>query len=133
MDGKDDATNANVGVSNRQSRRCQIFFSLDVLFGFDYLSVHEDSRKYFTLVTQEGSYTMLGSPMGFVNTPQVFQNRMLEEILKPTGLYSRENCGIIQWVDDSLLYAPDFDTFIRSLDIYLKAVIAKKVFLQTTN
>ena len=105
------------------------FASFDILSGFDYLPVHEDSQKYFTLVTQEGSYTMIGSPMGFCNTPQVFQARILEEVLKPTKLYSKEHTGIIQWVDDSLLYADTFDQFLDALDKYLKAIINKRVRL----
>ena len=109
--------------------KAEHFGSFDVLSGFDYLPVHPDSRKSFTLVTQEGSFTMIGSPMELVNTPQVFQNRILKEVLKPTKLYSKESCGIIQWIDDSLLYATTFDEYLLALEQYLKAIAHKKVRL----
>ena len=56
------------------------FASLNILSGFDYLPVHKKSQKYFIFVTQEGSYSMIGSP--------IFQARILEEVLKPVGISS---------------------------------------------
>eukprot|EP00924_Labyrinthula_sp_SR-Ha-C_P013317 snap_masked-scaffold_45-processed-gene-1.2-mRNA-1 protein AED:1.00 eAED:1.00 QI:0/-1/0/0/-1/1/1/0/142 len=41
-----------------------VFGSFDILSGFDYLPVAEDSRKYFTIVTYFGCYEMCGSPQG---------------------------------------------------------------------
>src|SRR5690606_26591057 len=61
--------------------------SLDILSGFDYLPVEESSRQYFTLITYFGAFEMCGSPQGWVNTPQLFQNRMVEELLIPANLY----------------------------------------------
>ena len=107
----------------------KFFGSFDVLSGFDFLRVHEDSQKFLNIVTLEGNYCMLGSPMGFLNTPQVFQNRMLEEILKPTGCYSREHTGLLQWVDDTLIYSEDFDKYCETLDAFLKSTTKMAVRL----
>ena len=94
----------------------KIFGTFDILSGFDFLRTHEESQKYFTLVTNEGSYTMIGAPMGWTNTPQLFQSRILEEILKPAGIYSKEDNGCLQWVDDTLLYADSFTSYINVLE-----------------
>ena len=62
------------------------FVSFDVFSGFDYLSTSERSQKYFNIVTLEACVTMLGAPMGWTNTPQIYQNRIVEEILKPAEI-----------------------------------------------
>eukprot|EP00924_Labyrinthula_sp_SR-Ha-C_P012396 augustus_masked-scaffold_10-processed-gene-5.53-mRNA-1 protein AED:1.00 eAED:1.00 QI:0/0/0/0/1/1/4/0/391 len=43
-----------------------VFGSFDILSGFDYLPMAEDSRKYFTIVAYFGCYEMCGSPQGWV-------------------------------------------------------------------
>ena len=96
------------------------FGSFDVFSGFDYLPTSEKSQKYFNLVTLESCVTMLGAPMGWRNTPQIYQNRILEEILKPAGIYSQPEAGCLQWIDDTLLYATDFDGYFDVLDRFLK-------------
>ena len=105
------------------------FGSFDVFSGFDYLPTSERSQKYFNIVTLEACVTMLGPPMGWTNTPQIYQNRIVEEILKPAETYSRPHAGCLQWVDDSLLYSDDFDGYVRTLDRFLTAVEAKALRL----
>ena len=67
--------------------------------------------------------------MGWVNTPQLFQSRILEEILKPAKIYGRERNGCLQWIDDSLIYSQTFNDYLEILDRFLKAVANKKVRL----
>eukprot|EP00924_Labyrinthula_sp_SR-Ha-C_P014472 augustus_masked-scaffold_95-processed-gene-0.34-mRNA-1 protein AED:1.00 eAED:1.00 QI:0/0/0/0/1/1/3/0/396 len=38
--------------------------AFDILSGFDYMPVHEDSMHYFTIITPIGAYETVGSPMG---------------------------------------------------------------------
>ena len=106
--------------------------SFDILSGFDYLPVAEESRKYFVLVTCFGAFEFCGSPQGWVNTPQLFQNRMLTEILQPIGLFAKDDTGVIQWIDDSLLYSRTFDDYLIALDKFLKQMIAKNLRLNIT-
>ena len=70
---------------------------------------------------------MLGAPMGWVNTPQIYQARILEEILKPAGIYSTTGAGCLQWMDDSLIYADTFDQYLSVLERLLDAAIAKNL------
>eukprot|EP00924_Labyrinthula_sp_SR-Ha-C_P001742 snap_masked-scaffold_64-processed-gene-0.37-mRNA-1 protein AED:0.39 eAED:0.40 QI:0/0/0/1/1/1/2/0/1625 len=96
-----------------------VFGSFDILSGFDYLPVAENSRKYFTIVTYFGCYEMCGSPQGWVNTPQLFQNRMLTDILRPLDLFAKTSNGVIQWIDDTLLFSESFEKYILLLDAFL--------------
>ena len=107
----------------------KFYGSFDILSGFDYLPVAENSRKYFVLVTCFGAYEFCGSPQGWINTPQLFQNRMLVEILQPIDLFGQEDTGVIQWIDDSLLYSRTFDGYITALDKFLKQMILKNLRL----
>ncbi|NIW12711.1 MAG: DDE-type integrase/transposase/recombinase [Candidatus Thorarchaeota archaeon] len=107
------------------TKGAKLFGSFDILSGFDYLPVAEASRKYFVLVTWFGAYEFCGSPQGWVNTPQLFQNRMITEILNPIGLFGTEGTGIIQWIDDSLLYSKTFDGYCNGMEKFLQQMIKK--------
>ncbi len=107
------------------TKGARFFGSFDILSGFDYLPVAEGSRKYFVLVTWFGAYEFCGSPQGWVNTPQLFQNRMITEILNPIGLFGADGTGIIQWIDDSCLYSDTFDGYCTALEKFLAQMIQK--------
>eukprot|EP00924_Labyrinthula_sp_SR-Ha-C_P013175 snap_masked-scaffold_12-processed-gene-11.61-mRNA-1 protein AED:1.00 eAED:1.00 QI:0/0/0/0/1/1/2/0/130 len=55
--------------------------AFDILSGFYYMPVHDDSMHYFTIITPIGAYEMVGSPMGWINTTMIFQERMQTEVL----------------------------------------------------
>lgn len=105
----------------------KFFGTFDVLSGFDMLPVHEDSRKYFAISTIFGTYEMLGAPQGFLNTPAVYSDRMIVEVLQ--DLFMR---GANQWLDDTLLYASTFDGYLKVLDLFLSRCIEKGVRLSAT-
>ena len=116
-----------------QVARCtkgKYFGSFDVLSGFDYLRTAKESQKYFTIVTMEKSYTMVGAPMGWCNTPMLFQNRIKNEVIDQSGISAEvEGLGVILWIDDILLYCTTFEQYLENLDKLLVAVIKKKVRL----
>ena len=107
----------------------KIFGSFDVLSGFDFLPTHENSQKYFTLVSSDAAYTMCGAPMGWLNTPALFQDRIVRNVLRPNNLYRKERNGAIQWLDDTLLYAEDFESYCKNLRKFLQGMIDRKVRL----
>ena len=47
----------------------------------------------------------------------------------PAGLYGTVNQGVVQWIDDSLLYSDTVEGFLSSLDWFLSAVEKKGVRL----
>jgi len=99
------------------------YSSFDVVSGFDFLPVERASQHIFTVTTPFGAYEMCGAPMGWTNTPQLFSSRILQEVLSPTGLFCRPNNGILQWIDDSLLYANSFDKLLEMMHIFLQQII----------
>jgi len=96
-----------------QVSRCtegKYFGSFDVLSGFDYLRTAKESQKYFTIITMEKSYTMVGAPMGWCNTPMLFQNRIKNEIIDQSDISNEtKGLGVILWIDDILLHATSFE------------------------
>ena len=105
----------------------RFFTTMDLLHGFDFLPVHPNSTKYFVMTTPFGAYRMHGSPMGWCNTPALFQARIQQEILLPLNLFCSEGTGICQWIDDSLLYAKDFGSGLFALEQFLDKLIEKNV------
>jgi len=99
--------------------------SFDVISGFDFLPVEDTSQEIFTIVTPFGAYKMKGAPMGWINTPMLFQTRIVQEVLHPTHLFCRASNGIAQWIDDTLIYGTSFDNLINMTDSFLKQVINK--------
>ena len=113
-------------------QKATYYGSFDILSGFDYLPVSEESRKYFVLVTCFGAFEFCGSPQGWINTPQLFQNRMLVEILQPIDLFGKPETGIIQWIDDSMLYSRNFSDYLQALKKFLQQMIKKNLRLNIT-
>ena len=84
------------------------FGSLNIFGDFDYLITSKACRKYITLVTADSAYAMRGL-LGWCNTPAIYQQRISEEVLQPTGIYGELNSGCLQRIDASLLYASSLD------------------------
>ena len=111
-----------------------LFFAiLDILSGFDYLPTHEEMWELFCFTTTFGIFSFIGAPQGWLNTPAFFSNRVLQEILLPAGLlgshvtdYKRQ---VLQWIDDTLLFAKSFDQFYNNFESLLIAFKKKRVRL----
>eukprot|EP00924_Labyrinthula_sp_SR-Ha-C_P015341 snap_masked-scaffold_87-processed-gene-0.29-mRNA-1 protein AED:0.37 eAED:0.37 QI:0/-1/0/1/-1/1/1/0/2646 len=105
-------------------QKIKFIASLDALSGFDMLPISEDAAKYFNISTPFGCYKLLGSPMGFINTPFVYSTRMISYILGGhNGVFGAPNHGCLQWLDDSLVYATTFTGFLSVLRTILKNCI----------
>eukprot|EP00924_Labyrinthula_sp_SR-Ha-C_P015340 snap_masked-scaffold_87-processed-gene-0.0-mRNA-1 protein AED:0.48 eAED:0.48 QI:0/-1/0/1/-1/1/1/0/1690 len=102
------------------------FGSFDGLSVFDYLKMEETSYKYFGMVTPLGTYCMRMAPQGFRNTPQVYQERLVNEVLTNSEGDSIFGAGALQWLDDTLLYHNSFAGYLQLLGTFLKNCIQKK-------
>ena len=110
-------------------RGAKYFCGLDVLSGFDFLPVEKESQHIFTISTPFGAFRMKGAPMGWCNTAQLFQARMMQEILNPLGFFCRLGDGCLQWLDDTLVYSRDFETFLSMLNEVFQQFRKKRVRL----
>ena len=87
----------------------KVYGSFDNMKGFDLLGVTRSDL--FTLVTPFGCYEMTVAPMGYLNSPATYQDRIVNEVLK--GLH-RRTC--VNWIDDLLVYAEDDDEYLTRLE-----------------
>ena len=106
---------------------CKYFAGLDFLSGFDMLRVKKKDTQYFGISTPWGIFLMLGAPMGFKNTPAVFMERMITDVLGGTdtdgGVFARHPAGALQWLDDTLVFGDTFSGFLESMEVILKNCI----------
>lgn len=77
---------------------------LDFLCGFDMLKVREGDTTYFCISTPWGVYRMLAAPMGFLNTPAIFMDRIIAYVLEADNLernlFGKDDWGALLWLDD---------------------------------
>ena len=69
----------------------KFFAGFDALSGFDMLAVAEEAQRLFCINTVFGTYRMTGSPMGYKNTPKIYMDRMVEQILGGVGEKNAES------------------------------------------
>eukprot|EP00924_Labyrinthula_sp_SR-Ha-C_P010310 augustus_masked-scaffold_23-processed-gene-2.61-mRNA-1 protein AED:1.00 eAED:1.00 QI:0/0/0/0/1/1/5/0/1049 len=99
------------------------FGSFDGLSGFDYLRVEDGAQKYLGMVTPWGCYTMLMAPQGYINTPQIYQERLINQVLGGLNRDSLFGNGVLQWIDDSLIYASSWKEYKDILSQFLNHCI----------
>eukprot|EP00924_Labyrinthula_sp_SR-Ha-C_P012886 snap_masked-scaffold_12-processed-gene-2.6-mRNA-1 protein AED:0.35 eAED:0.39 QI:0/-1/0/1/-1/1/1/0/1366 len=105
--------------------------SFDVVSGFDQLGITEEAKKYFNIVSEHGTFQLQFAPMGYHSTPVFFHQRMVDEVVGER-LVNRPRNGVIQWIDDSLLYADDFNEYLKLLEIMLSNLRKAKVRISPT-
>ena len=124
----------------------RFFGSLDMLFGFDLLAVDDRDKWVFVLISIFGAFRMNGSPMGYLATPAVYQNRLVRYVLgwkgksppvvtdvngallgETEGVFCRQDAGCLLWIDDILIYARTWEGYLAVLRRILQNMIKYKV------
>eukprot|EP00924_Labyrinthula_sp_SR-Ha-C_P007173 maker-scaffold_8-snap-gene-11.35-mRNA-1 protein AED:0.19 eAED:0.23 QI:0/0/0/1/0/0/3/0/702 len=107
-------------------KNTRFYATLDVLSGFDFLPTKEEHREIFTLVTRRSAYTLNGAPMGRSNTPALFFDRIINEVIDQDGdyLFNTEENGVLAWLDDLLIYSTSF----KNLCIILEKLLQRAIF-----
>ena len=90
-----------------------LYGSLDILSGFGFLPIEEELQRYFTMVTLTSVWRMQGAPMGWSNTPALYGNQTITEIVKPSDLFAKQRNGAAMWLDDILFYTTCFGELLR--------------------
>lgn len=92
------------------------FFSLlDALKGYHQVEIEDQDKHKTAFISHRGLYQFKTLPMGLKNAPAQFQ-RMMDEILG--GL--RWEAALV-YIDDLLVYSPDFETHLKHLEQVLIA------------
>eukprot|EP00924_Labyrinthula_sp_SR-Ha-C_P000042 augustus_masked-scaffold_60-processed-gene-0.71-mRNA-1 protein AED:0.69 eAED:0.69 QI:0/-1/0/1/-1/1/1/0/2071 len=103
------------------------FCGFDLLSGFDYLACKEQAGEFFTFTTPWGvSYSFLGAPQGWCNTPSLFSMRQIEEVLMPSGLWPRK---AMQWIDDSIIMGGTMEELYDNTSRFLTQIQKKELRL----
>ena len=113
-------------------RGTKYFGSLDHLSGFDMLRVIPEHTKYLCVSTVFGVYRLLFAPQGFLNSPTIYQDRVISSLLggtSPGSLFGNSVAGCNQWIDDSQPYAKTFSQYLAVLRTLLTNCIKWNVRL----
>ena len=103
------------------------FGIFDILSGFDLLRCTKEASQYFVIATVYGLFRLNCCPQGFCNSGQIFHHRMVDEVLGDLW-----QSHVIQWLDDSLLFASTEAQYLDALEVFLQRVKSKKLKLSVT-
>lgn len=93
----------------------KVFSTLDLKSGYWQIPLEEDAKKYTAFsVPDGGRYQFRVMCFGLKNAPSTFQ-RLMQDVL--TGLL-RESCLV--YLDDIIIFSPDWETHLRHLDQVLE-------------
>eukprot|EP00924_Labyrinthula_sp_SR-Ha-C_P002898 snap_masked-scaffold_13-processed-gene-10.41-mRNA-1 protein AED:0.15 eAED:0.15 QI:0/-1/0/1/-1/1/1/0/1159 len=115
----------NLERQMRHLKGTRYYILLDILSGFDFLPTQENSQEIFTLVTRKRAFTMLGAPMGWCNTPQLFTERVVTEVIREH--FNRDLTGACCWLDDIILYSNSVNSLLSMTTEILDNAIKKRV------
>eukprot|EP00924_Labyrinthula_sp_SR-Ha-C_P009276 augustus_masked-scaffold_2-processed-gene-18.9-mRNA-1 protein AED:1.00 eAED:1.00 QI:0/0/0/0/1/1/6/0/965 len=110
-------------------KNSKFYLKLDILSGFDFLPTKKSCRDIFTLVTRCGAWRMRGGSMGFYNTPALFFERVVNEVIDGPVIkkFGTPSNGSIAWLGDLLIYAETFRYLLEVFEHLLKRAQIKQV------
>eukprot|EP00924_Labyrinthula_sp_SR-Ha-C_P000933 augustus_masked-scaffold_7-processed-gene-8.3-mRNA-1 protein AED:1.00 eAED:1.00 QI:0/0/0/0/1/1/3/0/788 len=109
-------------------RGSRVNATLDILSGFNFLETEEKSKDIFTLVTRRSAWRLREAPMGWMNTPALFCERVVNEVVDGIEvLFGRETNGVICWLDDLLIYAEFENKLLEMLKLLFIRAAEKRV------
>ena len=95
----------------------QYFLAADFLKGYWQCPLHEDSQDYFAFLTGDGMYKPVRIPQGAASSPIWFHNQLsivFKELI--------ESDQMILWIDDCLLHAKDWKSFLTLVRRFFELV-----------
>ena len=98
------------------------FFTGDFLKGFYQIALDEDSQEYYSFMTPWGVYKPTRVPQGAANSP-VYMHNCLGIAFDSL----RQLKAFIHWIDDVLVHAKDFDTFMIRLREFFQICRVRKL------
>ena len=102
----------------------RFFCSLDLASGYWQVEMDAEDREKTAFVTQGGLYEFRVMPFGLVNTPATFE-RLMERVLQ--GIAWSE---YLVYLDDILVFGPDFETTLARLESVLDRLGAAELKLK---
>eukprot|EP00924_Labyrinthula_sp_SR-Ha-C_P002011 snap_masked-scaffold_30-processed-gene-3.106-mRNA-1 protein AED:1.00 eAED:1.00 QI:0/-1/0/0/-1/1/1/0/104 len=88
-------------------RGMELFRQYELLTGFDCLPTEDKGQRFFTFCTPWGfCNSFKGAPWGWFNTPSLFSEWIIIDVLLPKGLFEK---NVLQWINDTVLLWRSFD------------------------
>jgi hypothetical protein len=101
------------------------FSKVDNLWGYHQLKMSDESSKVTAVITPWGVYRFTACPFGISTAPGQYQARMAHEILREFYLN-----GAIVYIDDTVIYGADVESFLSNLDHVLEQMVRYNVRLK---
>eukprot|EP00924_Labyrinthula_sp_SR-Ha-C_P015286 snap_masked-scaffold_9-processed-gene-13.50-mRNA-1 protein AED:1.00 eAED:1.00 QI:0/0/0/0/1/1/2/0/207 len=98
--------------------------------GFNFLPTAEKNRDIFILVARRSAWRIKGTPMAWSDTPALFFERIITEIINTGGeqdLLNALSNGVIAWLDDLLVYSQSFEELLVIFERLLKKATQRRV------
>jgi transposase InsO family protein len=108
------STTPNLAAVTQSVRGAYGFAKFDFFKGFWQLPLAEDSREYFSFVTEDGVFTPTRVPQGASDSAPHFQLQMHEVF--SGQLFD----SVLVWIDDVLLFARDAADFVERLRVFFE-------------
>ena len=113
-----------IPVALEQLRGAKYSTKLDLRSTYNLIRVKEGDEWKTAFVTTRGHYEYLMMPFGLSIAPSVFQAFINDVLRDMTGKY------VISYIDDILVYSPDFDTHIEYVRSFLKRLLDNNLFVK---
>ena len=102
--------------------KASLFGTFDVLSGFDNMRCDPSAAKYFILTTPYGNYQLKCIPTRF--------QELGSNLPYPQDVLGDQYLtNILQWIDDTLLYAETEEEYLNQLEVLLEKLIKQRLRL----
>ena len=102
-------------------RGAKVVSTFDLKKGFYQIPIDPASRQYTAFISHRGLEQLTVAAMGYKNSPPFFQRKM-DEILRPWS-------NAQAYMDDLVVFSPDFESHVKTLREVLTAIEAKGLTL----
>ena len=92
----------------------QYFAKVDNLWGYHQIRLDKESSRVTAIITLWGVYRFLAFPFGISTAPGKYQARIAHKVLE--GYYQN---GAVVYIDDTVIYGKDEQSFLQMLDMVL--------------
>jgi len=102
------------------------FTKLDMRSGYHQVRMKPEDEYKTAFKTHQGHYQFKIMPFGLTNAPATFQcimNEMLAPFLRKF---------VMVFLDDILIYSPDFDTHLHHLQLVLEILSEHKLYMKAS-
>ena len=111
-------------LGGTQGRRIKYFTTLDCIYGYLQIRIHEGSRDYTSFVTHSGQYRYLRAPFGLKTSGSQFI-ALINDLFREK-LYK----DVLVYLDDIVCFSEEFEDHLKTLEWVLNKLLKSKLKLK---